>query len=215
MSRRCCRRRAWFSCCAEPTLAFIAVYRGARGCRLDLAEYLAQLFAFGLVASEDAGEPALAFLAQTQVRDAGVLARPLAHEQTCLFGAFDELGHSALRELKALLEFGDGRPLAAVRRAFDHQEQQVASRGQPVRLRDLTQKATSRRGLNYKFCRLFRQHKQLGIKPDIEVVGLSPLSLLTTVARCAQPQHVMDVSLIWAKAPRLTHEIAAARPRSC
>ena len=51
-------------------------------------------------------------------------------DQADLLGPADELGDGALRELQPLGELGHGRLLAAVGRALDHQQQQVALRRQ-------------------------------------------------------------------------------------
>ena len=89
-------------------------------------------------------EPALAFHAEAEMRDAPVARRGLPLEQPGFLGAADELRDGALRQSQALRQRGYGRLLAPVGRSLDHQEQQVALRLQARTARRLFRLAQER-----------------------------------------------------------------------
>jgi hypothetical protein len=66
------------------------------------------------------------------MRDASIEVRLLALDQAGLFRTADQLRDSALRKLHAVGQLGDRRLSAAVGCAFDHQEQEVPLRCEPV-----------------------------------------------------------------------------------
>ena len=77
-------------------------------------------------------ETALAVAREAEVNDPPVVVGHVPAHEPGVLGALDELGHRALGELEALAEIAHGRLLAPVGSALDHEEEEVAARGQPV-----------------------------------------------------------------------------------
>jgi hypothetical protein len=136
---------------------------------------LPEPFALVFESDERKAQAVLSLWCESQVRDASVRARSGAFEQSCVLGAVDEFGDCALCELEPLREVGDGRLLAAVRGALDHQQQLVALRRQPrlprdplTLTRELAQRRTKLRGGNHALDRKrarTRLHRDPILKP--------------------------------------------------
>src|SRR4051794_20995764 len=115
---------------SAPGLAPAARGRGPAALEVvaGAVEVLEQLLAIGPHDHERGHEPFLARRLQPDEHRARVRIAGRAGDEARRLGPVDELGHRALSELEVLAELADRARLAAVGRALDGQEQEVALR---------------------------------------------------------------------------------------